>query len=224
MTSIYSLFQYIPFIAEGILWTTSLVLGGLSIGFIIGLPLAIAQNFGGKRLGKALNAYVWFFRGTPLLVLLSLFYWAIFPSFGFKLDPLETSILVLGMRSGAYQSQIFRDSIRSVDHGQILAARAIGMTQRKLISYIILPQALRISIPAWSNEYAVILKDSAICFALGVMEILTRVRYVSTATGLALVPYLFAGVLFFVLTFSGTGIMDFIYRRTKIPGMLGGRD
>ncbi len=222
MTSIYSFFQYIPFITEGVLWTALLVLGGLGIGFIIGLPLAIAQNFGGKNLGKVLNAYVWFFRGTPLLVLLSLFYWAIFPSFGFKLDPLETSILVLGMRSGAYQSQIFKDSIKSVDYGQILAAEAMGMTQTKLISYIILPQALRISIPAWSNEYAVILKDSAICFALGVMEILTRVRYVSTATGLALIPYLFAGILFFVLTFSGTGIMDLIHKRTRIPGMLEG--
>ncbi len=222
MPSIYSFFRYIPFVVEGTLWTISLVLGGLVIGFFIGLSLALVQSFGGERLKKMLNIYIWFFRGTPLLVLLSLFYWAVFPSLGLELSPLETSIAVLGMRSGAYQSQIFKDSINSVDYGQILAARSIGMSNRKLISYIVLPQALRISIPAWSNEYAVILKDSAICFALGVMEILTRVRYVSTATGLALLPYLFAGVLFFILTFAGTGVMDFVYRRAKIPGMLEG--
>ncbi|MGC8931925.1 MAG: amino acid ABC transporter permease, partial [Candidatus Methanodesulfokora sp.] len=165
--------------------------------------------------------YLRFFREVPLLVQLFLFYWGLFPSIGLKLDPLRTSILVLGLRSGAYQSQIFRSAIESVEKGQLLAAMSIGMSRSQALLYVILPQAFRISIPGWANEYAVILKDSAICFSLGVMEILTRTRYVTIATGMALLPYLFAGILFILLTNFGTGILNMIYKKFRIPGLIG---
>ena len=195
--------------------------GSLAIGFIIGLPIAIGQVYGRKGIKVPLDAYVWFFRSVPLLVLLFLFYWGVFPTLGFKLDALACSIVVLGLRTGAYQSQIFRGAIMSVGEGQLTAACALGMGKLNGIYHIVLPQSLRISLPGWSNEYAIILKDSAICFALGVLEILTRTRYVVMATHEPLTPYFFAGVLFIALTYGGTKIIHIVYDKTRIPGLVG---
>jgi polar amino acid transport system permease protein len=197
------------------------VAGGLSIGFVIGLFMAIGQIYGSEEIKAVIHAYVWFFRSIPLLVLLFLFYFGIFPASGYKLDPLTCSILVLGMRSGAYQSQIFRGAIISLGDTQLQAARALGMSELKGILHIVLPQALRISLPGWSNEYATMIKDSSITFALGVLEILTRTRYVVMATNEPLIPYFFAGGLFIVMTYVGTKIVNIVYERTKIPGLVG---
>jgi len=216
-----TVWEFLPYMLTGVVWTLGLVGGGLVLGFIIGLPMAMGQVYGGKVTKALLHGYVWFFRGVPLLVLLFLFYWGVFPALGFKLDPLSCSIVVLGIRSGAYQSQIFRGAIQSVGEGQLMAARALGMTKLKGIYNIVLPQALRISIPGWINEYAIMLKDSAICFALGVLEILNRTRYVVMATMEPLIPYFIAGALFIVLTYGGTKIANVLYERIKIPGLIG---
>lgn len=213
--------EFLPYILSGVVWTLGLVAGGLAIGFVIGLLMAIGQIYGGEEIRAIIHAYVWFFRSIPLLVLLFLFYFGVFPASGYKLDPLACSILVLGMRSGAYQSQIFRGAIISLGDTQLLAARALGMSEPKGILHIVLPQALRISLPGWSNEYATMIKDSAITFALGVLEILTRTRYVVMATHDPLVPYFFAGGLFIVMTYGGTKIVNMVYERTKIPGLVG---
>jgi polar amino acid transport system permease protein len=213
--------EFLPYILSGAVWTLGLVAGGLSIGFVIGLLMAIGQAYGGEEVKAIIHAYVWFFRSIPLLVLLFLFYFGVFPATGFKLDPLVCSIVVLGLRSGAYQSQIFRGGILSLGDAQLLAARALGMSKPRAIFHIVLPQALRISMPGWSNEYATMIKDSAITFALGVLEILTRTRYVVSATNEALIPYFFAGGLFLVLTYAGTKAVNIVYERTKIPGLVG---
>jgi len=213
--------EYLSYIFWGVPWTLGLVGGGLALGFIIGLPIAIGQVYGSKGLKAALDMYVWFFRSTALLVLLFLFFWGVFPAFGFKLDALICSIVVLGLRTGAYQSQIFRGAIESVGEGQLIAACALGMSKLRGIYHIVLPQALRISLPGWSNEYAIILKDSAICFALGVQEILTRTRYVVMATHEPLLPYFIAGALFIVLTYGVTKIINIVYEKAKIPGLVG---
>lgn len=216
-----TLAEFLPYILSGVVWTLGLVAGGLTIGFLIGLLLAIGQVYGSEWIRGFVHVYVWFFRSLPLLVLLFLFYWGVFPAVGYKLDPLACSIAVLGFRSGAYQSQIFRGAITALGDTQLLAARALGMSQLNAVRHIVLPQALRISLPGWSNEYAIMIKDSAITFALGVLEILTRTRYVVMATHEPLIPYFFAGGLFIVLTYVGTKIVNMVYERTKIPGLVG---
>jgi polar amino acid transport system permease protein len=216
-----TLAEFLPYILSGVAWTLGLVGGGLAIGFVIGLLLAMGQVYGSEEMKGFAHAYVWFFRSIPLLVLLFLFYWGVFPAVGYKLDPLSCSIAVLGLRSGAYQSQIFRGAITALGDTQLIAARALGMNKLSAVLHIILPQALRISMPGWSNEYAIMIKDSAITFALGVLEILTRTRYVVMATHEPLIPYFFAGGLFIVLTYVGSEIVNLVYERTKIPGLVG---
>lgn len=217
-----SLLKYLPYIFEGSLWSLGLVGAGLGLGFIIGTLLGLAQVYGSGLIRWISEIYNWFFRGTPLLVLLFLFYWSVFPAIGIPLGPLETSILVLGMRSGAYQSQIYRGSIESIEEGQMLAAKAIGMSRWQAAFHIILPQALRKSIPQLSNEYSIILKDSATCFILGVVEIMTRTRYTTIATGIALIPYLIAGGLYIVLTYAGSKAFDIAYAKVRMMGLVKG--
>lgn len=214
--------DFLPYLLKGVYWTLGLTLGSLGLGFIIGLPMATAQSFGGKNLTIPIAGYLWFFRGIPLIVFLFLFYYGIFPAMGLHLSALTTSIIVMGLQTGAYQSQIFRGGIKSVGRGQMRAARSLGMSKLRAIIHVIWPQALRVSLPGWSNEYAIWLKNSAICFALGVMETLTRARYITRATMKPLLPYIFAGILFIILTYSGTKIINFVYERVKCPGLVGG--
>jgi len=222
MNLMISLSKYLPYSFEGSLWSLGLVLGGLGIGFIIGVMFSLIQVYGSSPLRRLISLYVWFFRGTPLIVQLFLFHWSVFPALGIKSTPLITSITVLGLRSGAYQSQIFRGAIGSIEEKQMLAAKAIGMNDWDAISSIILPQALRIALPQISNEYSIILKDSAICFILGVMELMTRAKYTAIATGIALIPYLIAGLIYIGLTYIGAKLFDLLYLRMMIPGSVEG--
>ena len=212
------LWKNLPYLLQGSLITIILVLGALAMGFLIGLPLAIGQIYGKKIIKRIISFYVWFFRGLPVLVLLFLFYFGLFSIFKLNLDALPAAILVLGLRSAAYQSQIFRGSMESISEGQMMAAHSMGMSTRKAILYIILPQALRLSIPGWSNEYCILLKDSAVTYAIGVYEILTRGNFISTRTYKPMPIFLLCALIFIILTFCGIQVLNFIEKRTKIPG------
>lgn len=211
--------DYMPYILKGLKYTCALIAGGLGLGFLIGLPIATGRFYGSKWVDKMLSIYVWLFRGIPLIVQLFLLYYGVLRPF-FGLGPLLSSIVILGLRSGAYQSQIFRGSLQSVSGGQMMAARSQGMSKTTAILNIIYPQILRMALPAWSNEYSILLKDSALTFALGVMELLTRAKYAAIPSGLVLLPYLFVGVVFIFLTYGGTGFINLVYERFKIPGLI----
>ncbi|GAH00882.1 unnamed protein product [marine sediment metagenome] len=207
-----------PFLKASSIITIGLVGGALFLGFIIGIPMAVGQVYGSRFVANLISFYVWFFRGLPVLVLLFLFYFGLFSLLGLNLPAFTAAILVLGLRSAAYQSQIFRGSIQSLGEGQMLAARSLGMKKSEAILYIILPQALRISIPGWSNEYAILLKDSAITYAIGVMEILTRANFIATRTYKPMPIFLTCALIFITLTYGGVKILDFLENKVRIPG------
>jgi len=212
------IYQALPYMLKGSLITIGLVGGALGLGLLIGIPMAIGQVYGNKYISGLISLYVWFFRGLPVLVLLFLFYFGLFSLLGFNLSAFTAAILVLGLRSAAYQSQIFRGSIQSINEGQMLAARSLGMRKSEAILHIILPQALRISIPGWSNEYAILLKDSAITYAVGVMEILTRANFVATRTYRPMPIFIVCAIIFIILTYSGVKILALLENKVKIPG------
>lgn len=216
------LYQALPYLLKGSIVTIELVAGALGLGLVVGIPMAVGQVYGSKPVSKIISFYVWFFRGLPVLVLLFLFYFGLFPLLNLDLSAFAAAVLVLGLRSTAYQSQIFRGSIQSLGSGQMLAARSIGMSRFKAICHIILPQALRISIPGWSNEYSIILKDSAITYALGVMEILTRGNFIATRTYKPMPVFLTCAVIFLILTYGGVKLLDLLEKKVRTPGY-GGR-
>ena len=216
--SLLVVFDALPYIAQGALVTIVMVAGALSLGFVLGLPLAVAQVYGPRPVRMIAGLYVWFFRGVPVLLLLFLFYFGLFNIIGLDLGMIGSSCTVLGLASAAYQSQIFRGSIQSIPAGQLKAGRALGMTDMQCLRSVILPQALRISIPAWSNEYSILLKDSAMCFALGTPEIMARTHFVASRTYEYLPLYIAAGCIYFLITLAGITLLRRLERRVHIPG------
>jgi polar amino acid transport system permease protein len=208
----------LPYLLQGSLVTLIVVAGAMALGLTIGVPLAVGQVYGRPALRRLIGVYVWFFRGIPLLVLLFLFYFGLCTALDINLSAFTVAIIVLGLISSAYQSQIFRGAILSLPEGQFKAARALGMSDLRAISFIVLPQALRLSIPGWSNEYSILLKDSAVTYALGVAEIMARAHFVATRTYQQLPLYLAAGVIFLVLTYLGTRGLRMLEEKVRIPG------
>jgi polar amino acid transport system permease protein len=218
METLAILLEWGPYLLGGIAVTLGLVLSALAIGFLFGLPLALGQVYGSRPVRAFVSLYVWFFRGLPILVLLFLFYFGIFPILDLDVSPFVIGAIVLGLRGAAYQSQIFRGGIQSVAEGQMTAALSLGMTKWTAVQAIILPQALRISLPGWSNEYPEILTDSAVCYAIGVMELLTRASQIVGQTYVTMPIYLACALIFIALNYGGM----YVIRRTEehfaIPG------
>ncbi len=208
----------LPYMLEGALVTVVVVAGAMAFGLVVGMPLAVGQIYGGRTARRFVGLYVWFFRGVPLLVLLFLFYFGLCSLLNINLSAFTVGIVVLGLISSAYQSQILRGAILSIPVGQFKAARALGMSDTKAILFVVLPQALRLSIPAWSNEYSIILKDSAVTYALGVAEIMARTHFVATRTYQHLPLYIAAGLIYMILTYAGTRGLRALESKVRIPG------
>lgn len=221
-----AIWDALPYMLSGIWVTLGLIICAMGAGFVMGVPLSVAHVYGGAFWRRFAGIYVWLFRGVPILVQLYLFYFGILAylsqvSFlqGLGLDSaFLAAVLVLGLTSAAYQSQIFRGAILSLPAGQLKAARALGMSDSQAIRSIILPQALRLAIPAWGNEYSILLKDSALAFVIGVLEIMSRTRSVAATTHEPLPLALFAGVLFFALTWAGVKALNMLEKKVRIPG------
>lgn len=212
------IFEALPYLLKGAVVTSGIVIGAMGIGLALGVHMAVGQVYGNRAVRWLVSLYVWFFRGVPVLVLLFLFYFGLFTLAGLNLSAFAASTLVLGMTTAAYQSQIFRGAILSLPKGQLQAARALGMSDIKAIINIILPQALRFSIPGWSNEYSIILKDSALAFVLGTSEIMARSHFVASRTYQELPLYITAGCLYFILTWLGVRALLKLEAKVRIPG------
>jgi polar amino acid transport system permease protein len=132
------------------------------------------------------------------------------------LSPFLAGSLALGFASGAYQSEIFRGALQSVAPGQMTAARAIGMSRIKAIRHIILPQAIRLALPAWGNEATLVLKDSTLVFAVGVPEMLRRAQYVSSRTLEPFLAFGTAALLYLALTMLTSFVLGRVERRYRL--------
>jgi polar amino acid transport system permease protein len=213
-----AIIEGLPYVLGGIGVTLTVVGGALAMGLAAGLLLAVVQVYGRSWMRRLAAVYVWFFRGIPLLVLLFLFYFGVLAALEVELSPFTVSIIVLGLISSAYQAQILRGAILAVPDGQMKAARAIGMSDLRAITFIILPQALRLAIPGWSNEYTVIMKDSAVTYALGVAELMARTNHVASRTYQHLWLYLMVGFIYLLLTWLGTQALRLLEERVAISG------
>jgi len=218
MESLAAIREALPYLLQGSLVTLGLVAGALGLGLVVGTFLAVGQVYGSSWVRRLVFLYVWFFRGVPLLVLLFLFYFGLFTFFQINISAFTASVIVLGLISAAYQSQILRGSILSLPEGQMKAAKALGMSDVQGIFLIILPQAFRLSVPGWSNEYSIVLKDTAVSYALGVMEVMARAHFVASRTYEHLPLYFTAGVIFLILTYGGTKALRVLEDRVRIPG------
>lgn len=209
------LLDVVEFVLGGTVVTLAVTGVALPMGFALGLLFSLARVYGGRFLSGFAALYSIVMRGVPPVVLLFILYFII--AGAINLSPFWAGSLSLGIISSAYQLEIFRGAVLSVGRGQMMAARAIGMSRLKAIRYIVLPQALRLVIPPWSNEAATVLKDSSLVYALGVPEILRRAQFMSASTYQPFLAFGTAAVIYFLLTFLTNRVLDSVERRTRIP-------
>ena len=171
------------------------------------------------------NVYVEIFRATPLLVQLFIVYYIIFNGaelpnfklFGFiRFDRFLPGVVALSLNSGAYLSEIIRSGIQSIDGGQTEAARSLGMSQLQNMRFIILPQAIKNILPAIANEFVTIIKESSICYTIGVQEIMYAVSSVKGATFSIAEPLIVATCVYFCLTFPTSKIIAHFERKMSV--------
>jgi len=182
--------------------------------------LSVLSRF--KPLNFVATVYVEVFRATPMLVQLFVIYYIVFAPlslpdfklFGFiRFDRFLPGVIALTMNSGAYLCEIIRAGIQSIDGGQTEAARSLGMSQFKNMRFIVLPQALKNILPAIANEFVVIIKESSICYTIGVQEIMYAVASVKGATFSIGEPLIIATCVYFCLTFPTSKIIAYFEKK-----------
>ena len=208
--------NFFTYIAQGTAITVAVTLVALPLGLILGLCMALVHTYGGTILGRMAAAFSLLLRGVPHIVLLFILYFVLSGKY-INLSPFWAGSMSLGIVSSAYQMEILRGALLAVGGGQMVAARAIGMSRLQSIRYIILPQALRLAIPPWSNEASIVLKDSSLVYALGVPEILRRAQQLSATTQQPFLAYGTAALIYFVLVFATNRALDYLSERTKLP-------
>lgn len=208
--------NFVSYIVQGTAITVAVTLVALPFGLILGLLMALAHTYGGKVLNRFAAAYSLLLRGVPPIVLLFILYFILSGDW-INLSPFWAGSFSLGIVSSSYQMEILRGALLAVGGGQMTAARAIGMSRLLSIRYIILPQALRLAIPPWSNEASIVLKDSSLVYALGVPEILRRAQQLSATTQQPFLAYGTAALIYFILVFATNRALDYMSERTKLP-------
>lgn len=208
----------LPAFYEGTLISLKIAAVALAGGFILGLPVALVRVFGGGWLRKAAIGYIELLRGIPLLVLLFVVYYGL-PQFGVTLTALTSAYLALGLNSSAYQAEYFRGSIQAISEGQMLAARSIGMSRLKAIWYVVVPQALRLALPAWSNEAVSMIKYTAVVYLIAVPDLLTQAKLLVSKYYNPLESYLSVAVVYIILVGVMTVIMHYVEKASRIPGL-----
>jgi polar amino acid transport system permease protein len=214
--------QYIQLFKEGLICTLSLSALTVVFGFILALIIALVRLSKVKPFDWIATAYVEVFRATPMLVQLFIVYYVLFANatlpafklFGFiRFERFLPGVVALSMNSGAYLSEIIRAGIQSIDHGQTEAARSLGLTGAQTMKNIILPQAIKNILPAIANEFVTIIKESSICYTIGVQEIMYAVNATKGATYRIAEPLIIATLVYFCLTFPTSKIIAFFERR-----------
>ena len=209
--------RYLPDFIKGAGVTIELTIVGLTIGFALGIMLAVSRVYGPKWLKTISIGYIELFRGPPLLVQLFIIYYGL-PSIGVTFSKTLAAYLALGLNSAAYQAEYFRGAILSIGESQMTAGRSIGLSRWKTIWYVILPQALRLVIPAWANEPISLLKTTAIVFLIAVQDLMAKAKRAAAETYDPIGSYLAVAVIYLIMVFILNGGLKYLERKTRVPG------
>ncbi len=216
-------FEYWQLFLQGVVCTISLSALTVLLGFILALLIATCRMGRSKILRAISTAYVELFRATPMVVQVFVIFYVVFDGvkvlpglklFGFiRFDRFFPAVVALALNSGAYLSEIIRSGIQSIDGGQTEAARSLGLSSWKTMRFIVLPQAIKNILPAIANEFVTIIKESAICYTIGVQDIMSAVNAVKGATYRMGEALIIATALYFCLTFPTSKIIAHFERK-----------
>jgi polar amino acid transport system permease protein len=213
---------YMDMFLEGMACTVTLSALTVIFGFVLALVLALMRMSKVAPLRWAATVYVEVFRATPMLVQVFIVYYILladiplpsFKLFGFiRFERMVPGVIALSMNSAAYLSEIIRSGIQSIDQGQTEAARSLGMSPVQTMRYIVLPQAIKNILPAIANEFVTIIKESSICYTIGVQDIMSAVKSAQMAAFTIAEPLLIAAAIYFCLTFPTSKIIAYFERK-----------
>ena len=207
-------------VLEGLENTLLIACTGLLIGIVIGTLIATAKVLPKyKTLPKVLNAicsfYVALFRGTPIVVQLLVFYYVLFPLMGWNISGVEVSILVFGLNSGAYISEVMRGGIQSVDPGQMEAGRAVGLSFGTTMMKIVIPQAVKNILPTMGNEFITLIKETSIVSFVGAADLYVAFNYIGSNSYEFMVPYLVMAIIYIILVLVISLLIKLMERSLK---------
>ena len=191
-------------VLEGLQNTLTIAISGLIIGIIIGTLIATVRvvpkyKLLPRILNGICNVYVESFRGTPIVVQLLLFYYVLFPLFRIRVSGLEIAILVFGLNSGAYISEIMRSGILSVDGGQMEAGRAVGLSFGTTMVKIVIPQAIKNILPTLGNEFIALIKETSVVSFVGATDLYMVFNRIGSSSYEFMVPYLTMAIIYIIL-------------------------
>lgn len=207
-------------VVEGLQNTLLIAVCGLIIGILIGTIIATVRVLPKyKMLPRVLNGicnfYVALFRGTPMVVQLLVFYYVLLPIIGWNINGVQVSMLVFGLNSGAYISEIMRSGIQSVDPGQMEAGRAVGLSFGASMTKIVIPQAVKNILPTLGNEFISLIKETSVVSFVGAADLYVAFNYIGTNNYEFMVPYLVMALIYIALVLVITLLIKLLERSLK---------
>lgn len=208
-------------VLNGLLTTVEIAILGLVIGIVVGTLIAIVRvipknSIFPKILNKIASVYVGFFRGTPMVVQLLIGYFVLLPALDLSISGLAVAILVFGLNSGAYVSEIMRGGILSVDKGQMEAGRALGLNYSSTMLKIIIPQAIKNILPTLGNEFIVLIKETSIVSFIAVVDITKAFRSIGDSNYEYIIPYLFLAAVYLIIVMIIAFFVKILERRLSV--------
>lgn len=207
-------------VIEGLKNTLLIAICGLIIGIVIGTLIAAVRVMPKySRLSRIMNGfctfYVGLFRGTPMVVQLLVFYYVLLPLIGLKMSGVTVSLLVFGLNSGAYISEIMRSGIQSVDPGQMEAGRAVGLSFGTTMMKVVIPQAIKNILPTLGNEFIALIKETSVVSFVGASDLYVAFNYIGSNSYEFMVPYLVMALIYIVLVLIISAGIKLMERRLK---------
>lgn len=207
-------------VLEGLKNTLLIAVIGLIIGIVLGTLIATVRVIPKyKVLPRVLNGicsfYVGLFRGTPMVVQLLVFYYVLLPIIGVKMTGVQVSMMVFGLNSAAYISEIMRSGIMSVDAGQLEAGRAVGLSFSVSMVKIVIPQAVKNILPTLGNEFIALIKETSVVSFVGAADLYVAFNYIGSNSYEFMVPYLVMAIIYIVIVLLISGGIKFMERSLR---------
>ena len=207
-------------VLEGLKNTLLIAVIGLIIGIILGTLIAtvrVVPKY--KVLPRVLNGicsfYVGLFRGTPMVVQLIVFYYVLLPIMGIKMTGVQVSMMVFGLNSAAYISEIMRSGIMSVDAGQLEAGRAVGLSFSVTMVKIVIPQAVKNILPTLGNEFIALIKETSVVSFVGAADLYVAFNYIGSNSYEFMVPYLVMAIIYILIVLLISGGIKLMERSLR---------
>jgi His/Glu/Gln/Arg/opine family amino acid ABC transporter permease subunit len=198
----------------GLLITVELTLVVITLSLLCGLVVALAGMSRLRPLRWVVKAYIEVIRGTPLLLQLIYVYYVL-PEIGIRLDAFTAGVLALTLNYSAYISEVYRSGIQAIAKGQHDAAAALGMTHALAMRRIILPQAIRIVVPTLGNYFIGLFKDTALCSAVSIQELVFTAQVQAALNFQYFTLYTVVAAMYFLVSFPAARLVNYLERVTK---------